>query len=399
MPLTSVGFTPKPINEIVDDINLIFIDVFGTDFDTEPSSPNGLFVQQLANKAFENEEFYALIYGDLYNPDVTGSIWLDAIAALNGIYRKPATRSSVQCVVVGSVGTFIPSGFEIQSTNGDLFYNPDPITIDSTGSETATFLSIEFGTIPVNANTVNIIVDRVSGWNSVNNPAQGSIGTLRETDYQFRQSRANQLGLQGSGSIASLQGALWQVANVTDAKSLENDSGANITLEGVSMTPYSIYCAVVGGTDNDIGKTILDKKPMGTPMLGNITGVYFNPDAQANYTYRFQRPDPTDVKLVITAKADNSYPTNIEQLVKASMVANFNGLSGIQDLDRVKIGETINTSRFVPSLLLLGVWNLVGNPTIGLASAPPIDFSFEIKLPATEIAVLTEANVEFIIQA
>lgn len=399
MPLTPVGFTPKTIDEIVNDINLIFISVFGEDFDTEPSSPNGLFVQQLANKAFENEEFYALIYGDLYNPDVTSSIWLDTIAALNGIYRKPATRSSVQCVVVGSVGTLIPSGFGIQSTNGDLFYNPDSITIGSSGSEIATFLSTQFGTIPVNANTVNIIVDRVSGWNSVNNSAQGIIGTLRETDYQFRQSRTNQLGLQGSGSIASLQGALWQVANVTDAIALENDSGASITINGVLMSQYSIYCAVVGGTDNDIGKTILDKKPMGTPMLGNTTGVYYNPDAKANYAYRFQRPNPTDVKLVITAKEDNSYPTNIEQLVKSSMVANFNGLSGIQGLDRIKIGETINTSRFVPSLLLLGVWNLVGNPTIGLSSAPPVDFSFEIQLPASDIAVLTEANVEFIIQA
>lgn len=93
----------------------------------------------------------------------------------------PGTYSTVICTCSGKSGTVINDISSnnpalIKSTNGDIFQCIQKGTIPLSGSIDLKFRALEIGEIPVQANKVNKIVTKVSGWYSVNNNETGTEG-------------------------------------------------------------------------------------------------------------------------------------------------------------------------------------------------------------------------------
>ena len=411
MPSLPQGYTPLSFQEVKDLIDAIFIEVFGPTVNLNPTSINGLFIQQLTNLGVDNETTKSVIYGDLYNPNVTQSIWLEAICALMDINRKSATHSSATCVFTGSAGTVIPKNSIVANSNNDKFNVSENITLNISGTASAIVIAQELGPISVNNNTIVNIITPISGWDSVNNPTIGTIGTVIQSDNSLRLERTGLLAKQSASSIGSIYAKVYDVQDVTDVMIQENNTGAPKVIGGVTLKPYSIYLAVIGGINNNIGEAIYIKKsPVSARLSLNlleVTTSYFlikgrsnknctfpvgvkNTDKMYNYDffYRFQRPIDTPLKVLITIGSSPTYPPDIVDKIKKSVVSNFNG--EFKDIPRVKIGQIINVSRFYPSILALGVY-LIENVTIGLASGGTQ--SFQIQLDIDKIASLIESNV------
>lgn len=394
MPFGPSGFNELTTTEIIDDINAILVDVFGSATNLNTSSPNGQFVNQLAQMAQQNQNFMVLLTSSLYNPEVAASVWLDALCAFNGIVRGAVSSSTVTCTCSGSAGTLIGAGVLIANTNGDTFANSADVTIGVGGTVSATFVATIPGPISVLAGTVNNIVNQVYGWDSVTNPLDGVIGLPEQSDNSLRAARSTLLARYGSASLKAIYSNI--VALVPDTPQnvyvQQNDTGAPITVDGVTLIANSIYIVILGSTPADIAATIYNKKCPGVNQNGSTTYAYTDTPSGTVFTARWDVPTLTPVQVNISYPASGTYQPDFETQVKAAVVDNFNGTaSNLPDLLAVGLNQRINVSRFVPSLLLVqNAWDIQAMTIEKVTGGTPAK---DLLLPANELPTLIAANV------
>lgn len=393
---TPQGFQPETTDQVIAEINDIFVTVFGSGWNTNVASVNGQFVNQLANMQINNNNFMTTLTASLSNPNVASGIWLDSLCSFNGITRQPATYTTVTCTCNGSAGIVIPAGTQIADTDGNVYANNSAGTIGSGGTVDIVFTAVVSGAIPALAGTVNNIINKVYGWDSVNNSANGILGAPVESDNNLRENRTNLLATYGSASLSAIYSGMYQVDGVTDVKVEENNTLLPITIGGVTIQPGYVYVAVIGGTDNNVAGSLYDKKTPGIPMQGNTTVSYINPEWNtAPVNIIFQRPTAVPLQVNITVVNNSSFPPDISFLIQNTIVNNFNGQDPNVPLQQpVKIGQVINVAQFYPSLLAIGVYNIQVLTIQAVIAGTPTQ---SIQLNIDSIATLIAANVVVIL--
>lgn len=383
------GYVPQSTQEIIADINAQFVAVFGSGFNTSPSSVNGQWVQQLANNAIYNQNQYSIIFQG-YNPNTAQGVFLDSICALTGIYRQQATNSHATCQCLGSANTVIPAGTQIQSTNGDVFASKTSAVIGANGEVDIIFYAVNAGAVSVGANTLTNIINRVYGWDSVNNESAGVVGLTTQTDNSLRKTRNQYISFVGSASLLAIANNVSQATGVTAVYAIENNLSASQVINGVTLNPNSIYIAAIGGDNNDIARAIYNKKSPGSAYTGNTTVNYIDSWNNTN-PITFQRPIQTPVKVTINVYNSSTYPPNFNTVIQQVIVNNFNGVdTNNPNISAVGIYEMINVyNRFMPTLISVGA--NISSMAIQLASGGAV--ATEIQLPANQIATLITTNV------
>lgn len=392
MSITNFGFTPRTAEESLTLWQDAFVTLFGSDVNLDPQSINGQLIEQLAKVDINNHSTASLLFSSLYNPNQASSIWLDAICALTGIKRLTASSTIVTCQITGVVGTVIPANSQISNNTGDLFQLLTEVTIDGTGNATGIFSSLETGPIPANANTVNVIISNLQGWESVNNSSAGVLGSDVENDNELRSRRALYLSSQGSASINSIQAALLNADEVTDAKVIENKKPVTTVVNGISLVGISIMASVIGGTVDSIGEALREKVSAGCGFNGNTTETY-------NYTYEgqilpyeftYQVPTEVAVGIDIIVYNQGDFTVDTPDLIKDSIFNNWNGEADISGLTKVGLGDVVNTTRFVPSLILDGIYQ---TKSIYIGEAGSVGTDVEITVPITQVLTLDKADI------
>ena len=241
-----------------------YIDAFGSDLNvTSPSTPQGLLInaetQARIAVATNNSNLANQI-----NPNFAGGVSLDALLALMGAQRAPASSSVVSCTLGGASGTIIPVGAQAQDHNGNLWQCLNTVTIPLSGSlSNVSFQAVETGAILVASGTLTTIVSNVLGWNTITNPDENTVvGQDTQSDVSARQYRINTLYLQSNGLAGSIISALIATQGVNSLFFLENPSTAT-TIEGVAMAANSIYVCVDGGTNTAVAATLTATKSAG----------------------------------------------------------------------------------------------------------------------------------------
>lgn len=391
MTITKVGYTPQSSQSVLTSVQTAYTNTFGNGFILSPSSINGQMIQFNTTAAIEVEDAKTIIYGSLYNPNLAYGIWLDSLCKFNNINRRPATPSTVALIVTGLAGTLISANSKVVSTQGDIFYNKEVILIGSSGVETATFYSEKLGKIPCNAGTINQIVTTIAGWDTVNNPADGVVGTLKESDQNLRNRRFYSLAISSAGSVNSVISALNENINILNFGVQENPLDIAQLIQGVTIQPHCIYVSIYANyTDeikNQIAEILYSRRYC--TMQGDTTWTI----TDAKYSYitfqaKWQTATPTPVRIDISIQNSNTYPANIVNLIKAAIVANWNGeFAGIS---KYRMQDVINVSRFYPSLVALGVY-LVNSMTIQLVtSGTPAQ---QVSVSLDKVMTLSTADV------
>jgi hypothetical protein len=84
--LTQQGFTVRTLQQIIDEISGNLKATFGTEFNTDPSSPNGQLIGIFAEQLWTQEQAAQAVY--LSNdPDSTTGVALEYTCDYNGVYR------------------------------------------------------------------------------------------------------------------------------------------------------------------------------------------------------------------------------------------------------------------------------------------------------------------------
>lgn len=120
--VTPTGFKRKTLQEVRQELETAFKQVFGPAFETAVDSPNGVLISQLA-LAQSNLWELALEVFVSRDPNEATGVALDWIAALNGLSRKQATACKVQAMLYSSVqNTTIPAGSVANRERGALAF-------------------------------------------------------------------------------------------------------------------------------------------------------------------------------------------------------------------------------------------------------------------------------------
>lgn len=324
------------------------------------------------------------------DPTNASGFMQDAIARIYFITRKPALPTTVQCECVGAAGTVIPVGSQAQDTQGNIYSSTRAGTIPITGTITLPFANIVDGPIACPSNSLTKIYRAIIGWDKINNSAVGIVGADVESRADFAYRRQQSVALNARGSIQAIYANVFNVADVIDVYATENVNNTviNVGATNYALAPHSLYVAVSGGLAADVAKAIWVKKDSGCDYNGNTSVTVVDDSGYSmpypSYEVKFQVPGKTPILFAVQIAKSALLPSNIIDLVKAAIVAAFNGADGGT---RARIGSTILASRYYApvskigtSVSILSILIGTSTPTLnsvlmGIDQAPTINAS------------------------
>ncbi len=345
------GITPTTLTEYQESIQTIYQGAYGQGIDLGSKSPQA---QQIDNEALSMSQADDALVSASQATNIYRAFGnqLEGQAALLGINKRAATSTLVAVTLGGTPATVIPSGSRAKSDGGDLFETTEDLTLDVLGTLTASMSAVETGPIAVLTGELTQIVDVVPGWETVTNPSDGTVGTVVETDAEYRQRYFAELFINAVSVLDAIIGIVAAQDNVIEAIGVENDTGSPIVIQNITVDEHSVAIVVEGGLDEDIKDAIRLKKTGGTATTGT-TQVLDPPHQPIN----FFRADFIAAEIEITTTAGVNFPSNGVTLLKERVFNYVNGgLSGDTgdfedyfELDGMTISEDLDKYRlFTP---------------------------------------------------
>jgi len=370
------GISVDDISTVRETVRAEWVAAFQKDgqpvLDTQPETPAGQLIDsQTAHIAEKDNEL--LFLANQFNPLTAEGIWQDALGKIYFLTRKQQQPSVAQCTVTGLEGTVIPIGAQIKSSSDQTVWMcASTVTIPATGSTTANFVCAQTGPIAAAVGTLTNIVTIVPGWDAVTNLAAATVGRDLETQMEFEQRRYASVAANARGSVGAIYGTIANIQGVIDCVVLENTSSADVVQWGVTIPGHSIFVSVVGGADADIAQALYSKKDAGCGTAGNTTVTYQDDTlpGQPVFSYLIERPEPLSFGIKVEIRMTSVTPSNIVQLVKDAVLADFSG-NGPHGNLRVGMAQTVYASRFYCAVIEAGATSLesiqICAPAAGLA--------------------------------
>lgn len=324
--INSTGTIIPDTAAILSEVQTEYKVVFGADLVVTPDTPQGVLITAEALSRDEVVNNNAALANQI-NPNIAGGTFLDAIMALTGIQRTPATQTVVSnAALTGVAGTVVPQGTQAKTAAGDLFATVSLVTLDISGNATVNFASVEYGAIPCAISALDTIVTNVLGWETVTNATAGVLGTSTQSDQAARALRSNTLAFQGVALPVAITSALYATEGVTSLTFQENVDATTQTINGISMVGHSVYACVAGGTDEDVAAALLENKSSGAAWNGGTTVSVVEPASGQTYSVKFDRPDVISILIRVTTSNGNT--ANIQQVILDYVAGLLPGLAG-----------------------------------------------------------------------
>lgn len=392
--LTQAGVVVPDTSTLQAEVEAEFRAAFGADLVVTPNTPQGVLITgEVSARAGVLGNNAAL--ANQINPNLAGGVFLDAIWALLGGQRLPATKSTIAGVVLAGVGgTVIPAGTIASTADGVEFETVGAAVIDpSAGTVAVDFVAREFGPIACPPGALDTVVSGVLGWESVTNPNAAALGRLAESDGAARIRRRNTLALEGSGGPEAIVSGLYDTEGVRSLSFRENVSDSAQTIDGILMAPHSIYACVDGGTDADVAFTLLDRKSMGAGYNGGTTVNVTDPSSGQVYPVSFDRPTPVPVLARATIRVMGA-TGDPEALVKSAILAYVRG--EMEGEAGFVVGADVSPFELAGAVNIQSPGIYVQKMEVSLQSAVSYSTN-EIPIALNEIATMIEGSITVIV--
>ncbi len=328
--VTAEGISAPEYQTVLTRITGYFQQIYGGDAYLDPDSKDGQMVALVALAIHDANNTAISVYRS-FSPATAMSDALTSNVKINGITRRPATNSTVDLQLTGTVGTTITNG-SVRDKNGVIWNLPASVVIGTAGTVIATATCASSGAVAALAGSVTTINTPTRGWVSVTNEQAATVGVAAETDAQLRIRQAKSVALASLTPFDAVDGAIANVSGVTRHKLFENDTE---TTDANGLPAHSISAIVEGGDATEIANTIRGTKGQGVSTYGTtaviVTDKYGNP-----YTIRFSRPVEVPIYVAITLKALTGYSSQVGDEMKAAIAAYINSLA---------IGDSVLLSR------------------------------------------------------
>lgn len=344
--LTPDGFVAKTLEEIEAGFVARQRDNIDPAIDT---SQYGLIGQLNGIMASEIAAVWELAeaVNDSQDPDKARGAAQDALYALTGPPREDARPSVVLCEVTLQPSTTIAVGEAIASVVGDpsaRFANAAPMINASSSPATlmVQFEALAPGPTVANAGTLTNRDTLITGWTSVTNPEDATLGAGIEPDASYRHRREDELAAEGGGTVDGIRADLLRLESVSAVGVIEN---TDIIPSADGLPPKS-FCAVVrslpgANDDQAIAESIWANKPAGIQAYGTTVMEVID-DQGTPHQVGFSRASERAVYVALRLTTDADYGGN-EALKKAIVTsAETPGTPGYLD-----VGVDVYAGRFV----------------------------------------------------
>lgn len=360
MPVTPTGFVPDTLETILAEIEAAELAAFGPQVNTSSASVIGQYNGIMADKFAELNEVLEDL-ANSSNPDTATGAALDAICALTGVVRFAATYSKTTLTVNINAGVTLAIGRVVSVSGNPNVKFQTVAAVTNSGGSAASFPVEAWATVtgPVfaAAGALTVIESPQTGWNSVTNAADTSIGSNIESDSDLRARRQATLQAAGSANAAAIRADLLNTAGVSQAAVFENDTDT-VNVDGVPA--HAFESVVQGGANADIAQAIWDTKPIGIATHGSIT------ESVADYSgtlqpVKFSRPTTIPIYITVTLTKVAGVTYAGDAAVKAALVLYLSRFLLGQDLIRSQIFGQVSPIAGVVDITAI---------TLGTAPAP-----------------------------
>ena len=328
----------------------------------DPETPQGQIIDsQVASVNQKDSE--VLYLAQQFDPRTSEGRFQDALAEIYFIKRKSAINSYAICTLNGRSGTQISAGALIESEiDGTQWSLDQDVTIPAEGTITAQFTCLTEGAISASAGTLTKIVTTVTGWDTVTN-ATAIVGSLEESQSALEKRRYDSVALNARSTTDAVFANVSQCDEVIAVYVIDNKTNVYKTIDGYTLTPHSIFVCVIGGADQDIAKAIYEHLSAGCDYNGNTVIPITDEYTGAVEQVKFYRPANYNIYIKVQIQDNDSLPNDYKNIIKQAVYNNFYGLDDIkinnEPLLRIKMNDDIYSSRFTPSILNVGIANVL----------------------------------------
>lgn len=386
--LTPAGFIPKSLATIQEEIAEAGRAEFQGLFDLSGSTRIGRFTGALAEREALIWELLGAIVA-ARDPAAAEGVALDDVCALTGTIREGARRSRVAITVTGVEGTNIPALSVVSvGGGGPRFQVETAIGIGVGGTGSGWAVAVDVGPVPAVANTLTVIENSVSGWQTVTNPLDAELGALRESDPALRLRREDELQAPGGSGIGAIRADVLKVAGVMSCAVFENTTDIT-NPEG--MSPHSIEVVVQGGADLAIAQRIWASKPAGIATHGAIA-VEVEDAEGGTQVVRFSRPGLLLAWVRIVIQRGAAWPASSEGsdlavLQVKQSVAEFDGAN-------LGMGDTLVWEQlFQPAYAALPARSIYKIPTLQIGLVPGSLGTSDIPATSRQLVVIDTSRI------
>jgi len=380
--VTSTGFVRKPIETILDELAADQKTAFGSNFDTSASSPagqeNGTFATQLDELWEVAEAVYSAI-----DPDKATGTALTALASRSGTIRQAATKSTVTATVNLDAGKTLAAG-AVASVSGSPTSRFVTLVDVTNGGGAPADVSVameaeEAGVVVANTGTLTVIETPQSGWNSITNATDATIGEVEESDADLRIRREVELRRSGAAAVDAIRADILDVTGVTSCTVFENTDD-DPDVDGVPAK--AIEPVVLGGALNDIAQAIWDSRAGGIESHGDVSGTAVD-DQGNNHTVYFSRPTEVDIYIDVEVDVDDDYAATGDTDIKTALETFGQTYLGVGD-------DVIYSQLFG---IIFAVPGVVDVTLLEIGTAPAPSGTSNIVITARQLAIIDTANI------
>lgn len=294
------GLIVPDTSQIRDEVIEEFRAIFGSDIDTDPSTPTGLLIA----KTVEERDAIARNNAELanqINPSHATGVFLDAILALSGSERRgPTHTQAIGVLLSGARNAVIPAGVLVETDTALTFRLMETVVLSDSpvfASGRGDFVCETPGAIEIGPGDLTTIVTPVPGWSDVGHAQQIVIGSEAEKDAPVRRRRRETLAAQSVSTPEAIRAHLDRTPGVRSFAFRENTEPETRVIDGVSIGPHSIWACVEGGADQDVGLALLSSKSCGAGYSGSVLTTVEEPVSGQPYQVRFDRPVERLIRL------------------------------------------------------------------------------------------------------
>jgi uncharacterized phage protein gp47/JayE len=436
--LTSTGFIPKSIEVERDEMNDRLKARFGESLDLSDGALLGDMVAIFAERLGLLWELGEAVNAS-QDPNAATGARLDALCALTGTSRHPATYSTAVLTLAGNPATAIPSGSKVSTASTAVqFSTVAGVTLGSltswvattayaigarrtnssrayeaivagtsaaSGGPNTTAPSIVDGTVtwkyigegsavadvsatPSNSGPVVAVaydvanIDTpVAGWLSALNLNDASQGAPLETDEQLRARREDELFAAGASTADAIRASLLEINTVTEAHVFHNTSDVTdvdgVPAHGVEAVVRTVPVSVTA--DTAIRKVLFNEVAAGNPTYGSVIGTVTDSEGVAQ-TIKFSRP--TELNIYVIVNVIVNQPSNANNSPKFPVdganqikLAIVNGFTG-ELTGRDVVASLVGSKSFsVPGVLDVTTTLISAAPTVVPVASTTIPIS------------------------
>ena len=386
--IDETGFHYPTYQDIVDDMVAGARSIFGSDIYLENDSADYQLISIFALKTFDTFQGMAMAYNSR-GPGTAVGVGLDEVVKINGIARKPGTRSTADVIITGTPYTQIVKG-SVKDVNGVIWNLPANVSIPTGGSVTVTATCSEAGPVAASANEITEINTPTYGWLSVTNPAAAVPGIKTETDAALRLRQAYSVAGPSQTMLAGTYAAIAAITEVQRLAVYENDTNsASVSADNPYGLPaHSVTCVVEGGDVEEIADAIMRHKGLGCYTNGDVV-TPMTDSGGFTQNIRFYRPTDVPIYVNVVLTPYTGYVSTMADKVKAALLEYLTGFDIAADVSvsllygvAIAVNDDVKHPNF-------GVASIeIGKDPDAMATADiPIDYNEVVSISADDITV------------